>query len=86
MADEIKIPIKMVNANLKNAPAYDGVAYGISVVGKKGEPPANILVVGPTAESVAAAIHSAWPTQPVAMANMSRVVVMSAATIEDEEL
>lgn len=85
MADELKIPMREVNANLKGVPAYDGVAYGISVVDPDGAL-ANILVVGPTAEAVASAIHAAWPTQPVAMVKMSKVIVMSATTVADEEL
>lgn len=85
MADPIAIPMRKVHANLKGVDAYDGVAYGISVVGPNGVP-ANILVIGPTPADVASAIHSAWPSQPVRYDKISRVVVMSADAVEDEEL
>ncbi|ALA45412.1 hypothetical protein ADP64_000058 [Achromobacter phage phiAxp-2] len=85
MADQVKIPVKKVHANLKGVDAYDGVAYGISVIGANGVP-ANILVVGPSPGDVAGAIHAAWPNQPVRFDKISRVMVMSADAVEDEEL
>ena len=85
MSEIIVIPQKTLNVNLKNVASYDGVAYGISVVTKSGDQ-ANILVVGPSSEAVADAIHAAWPSQPVRMDKMSRVAVVGHKDIDDEEL
>lgn len=83
-----KLTERPLTANLKNIPAYDGIAYGITMPTARGTQ-TDVLIVGPDAASVTAAIKSAWPGAPVDQDKMSRVVVLGGKEIaeaEDDEL
>lgn len=85
MTDTQKIPQIVVDGIVVSATAYIGVAYGVSVVTRDSQQ-ADVLIIGPTTEAVSAAIHSAWPGQPVYPEKMSRVVVMGEKDLPDNEL